>query len=113
MSCSAHHPDLSDDGFIVRQGFVHYERSLSWEQRSEQASVIPATFSWREAVETGGLMRYGANFADGYHQVGIYTGRILKGEKASDLPVMQASRFERVINSGRRACLASPCRLRR
>jgi putative tryptophan/tyrosine transport system substrate-binding protein len=62
--------------------------------------VIPTIFPWREAVETGGLMSYGANFADGYHQVGIYTGRILKGEKAGDLPVMQASRFELVINSG-------------
>jgi putative ABC transport system substrate-binding protein len=60
--------------------------------------VIPTIFPWREAVETGGLMSYGANIADACHQVGIYTGRVLKGEKAGDLPVMQASKFELVIN---------------
>ena len=60
--------------------------------------VLPTIFPWREAVETGGLMSYGASFADGYHQVGIYTGRVLNGESAGDLPVMQASKFELVIN---------------
>ena len=60
--------------------------------------VMPTIFPWREAVEIGGLMSYGASFADGYHQVGIYTGRVLNGEKAGDLPVMQASKFELVIN---------------
>ena len=59
---------------------------------------MPTIFPWREAVETGGLMSYGASFADAYHQVGIYTGRVLNGEKAGDLPVMQASKFELVIN---------------
>jgi putative ABC transport system substrate-binding protein len=62
--------------------------------------VIPTIFPWREAVEIGGLMSYGANFAEGYHQVGIYAGRVLKGEKAGDLPVMQVSKFELVINLG-------------
>ena len=60
--------------------------------------VMPTIFPWREAVETGGLMSYGASFADAYHQVGIYTGRVLNGEKVGDLPVMQASKFELVIN---------------
>jgi putative tryptophan/tyrosine transport system substrate-binding protein len=60
--------------------------------------VMPTIFPWREAVETGGLMSYGASFSDGYRQVGIYTGRVLKGEKVGDLPVMQASKFELVIN---------------
>jgi len=59
---------------------------------------IPATYANRDLVKAGGLMSYGTDLADMFHQVGVYTGSILKGAKPADLPVVQSTKFEFVLN---------------
>jgi ABC-type uncharacterized transport system substrate-binding protein len=59
---------------------------------------MPAIYGWRQAVSLGGLMSYGTNFPDAWRQAGVYTGRLLKGEKPSDLPVQQVTKIELIID---------------
>jgi putative ABC transport system substrate-binding protein len=59
---------------------------------------MPAVYQFREYVLAGGLMSYGVSLPEGYHQVGLYAGQILKGAKPADLPIVQSIKFEFVIN---------------
>ena len=60
--------------------------------------AIPAIYEWREFAAAGGLMSYGTDLSEVFHQVGVYTGSILKGTKPADLPVLQPTKFEFALN---------------
>jgi putative tryptophan/tyrosine transport system substrate-binding protein len=86
-----------DAVFVSLDPFLNSRRVQLVNLASRHA--VPATFSNRDFAEIGGLMSYGANIAHAFRQVGVYAGRVLKGAKPADLPVVQASKFELVINA--------------
>jgi putative ABC transport system substrate-binding protein len=85
------------DGLVVTGDPLFVDRRIQLITRAVRHAV-PTIYPWRETAEAGGLMSYGSDVADLVRQAGVYTGRILKGEKPADLPVARATKFEFVVN---------------
>ena len=81
---------VSADGFLL----THPDQIAALAARN----AVPAIYSWRQAMAVGGLMSYGTDFLDAWRRAGVYTGRILKGERPADLPVQRVTKFELVVN---------------
>jgi putative ABC transport system substrate-binding protein len=101
-------PAQIDEAFAAlagkRAGAVLVGQDILFNSRRDQIATLaardqmPAIYNQREFTQVGGLISYGTHFADGYRQAGVYLGKVLSGAKPADLPVMQPTRFEMVIN---------------
>ena len=81
---------------VLTDPFLDGQRAKIVALANERA--IPAIYGWREFAELGGLMTYGINIAESYHQLGVYAGKVLNGAKPVDLPFLQPTKFDFVIN---------------
>ena len=89
--------ERADALFVGPDGFFNARRVQLATMAARHA--VPITSATREIAEAGGLMSYGPNIADAWRQLGVHAGRILKGAKPADLPVVQPSKFELIINA--------------
>ena len=88
---------LRSGGLVISSDLYFYSHSKQLAALARRYAV-PAICGFREFATAGGLMSYGASIRDAHRQIGVYTGRVLKGEKPADLPVQQATKIELIIN---------------
>jgi len=91
-------PEVRADALVIGADAFFNSRG---EQLAALAArhAVPSIYQYREFAAAGGLMSYGGSFKDGFRLIGIYSGRILKGAKPAELPVVQASKFELILNA--------------